>query len=195
MGENMEAIFLLLFGAAVFGLCFLADKLFKRLFRSKKQHSTGRSVRLSKRYGSFGALMVTLGVAGLFAWINGGKWIMGASGGLVLVVGIGLIIYYLTFGIYYDDDSFLYHTFGKRGITYEYGDILGQKLYTASGNIVVELHMKDGNTVIVQATMDGSFDFLDEAFAGWCRQTEHDPEQCDFHDPSNSLWFPDMEEL
>lgn len=191
----MEILFLILFAGAMFGLCFLVDKLFKKLFRSKKQHSTGRSVRLSKRYGSFGVLMVTLAVASIFAWLNGAEWILGAGGGLVLVVGIGLIVYYLTFGIYYDDDGFLFHTFGKPGITYEYGDILGQKLYTASGNIVVELHMKDGNTVAIQATMDGPFPFLDEAFAGWCRQTEHDPDACEFHDPSSSLWFPTMEDL
>lgn len=191
----MDILFILLFGAAVFGLCFLIDRLFKKLFRSQKQHVTGRSVRLTKRYGSFGALMVTLGVASIFAWLNGAEWILVAGGCLVLVVGIGLIVYYLTFGIYYDDDSFLYHTFGKRGVTYEYGDIIGQKLYTASGNIIVELHMKDGKTVAIQSTMDGPYDFLDEAFAGWCRQTEHDPENCEFHDPSNSQWFPMMEDL
>lgn len=190
----MEILFILMFGAAVFGLCFLADRLFKKLFRSKKQHLTGRSVRLSKRYGSFGALMVTLAFAGIFSWLNGAEWILGAGGALILVVGIGLIVYYLTFGIYYDDDSFLYHTFGKHGITYQYGDILGQKLYNASGNIVVELHMNDGKTVLLQATMDGPFAFLDEAFAGWCRQTEHDPEACDFHDSQNSRWFPMMED-
>ena len=191
----MEILFLLLFAAAMFGLCFLADFLFKKLFRSKKQHISGRSVRLSKRYGAFGALMVTLGVAGIFAWLNGDVWVLGAGGGLVLLFGIGLIVYFMTFGIYYDDDGFLYHTFGKRGITYDYGDILGQKLYTASGNIVVELHMKDGNTVAIQATMEGPFAFLDEAFEGWCRQTEHDPDNCEFHDPANSLWFPEMEDL
>ena len=26
--------------------------------------------------------------------------------------------------------------------------------------------------------------------AFWCRQTGRDPESCDFHDPSQSLWFP-----
>lgn len=191
----MDILFILLFGAAMFGLCFLVDILFKKLFRSKKQHITGKSVRLTKRYGSFGALMVTLAVASIFAWLNGAEWILGAGGGLILIVGIGLIVYYLTFGIYYDDDSFLYHTFGKRGVTYEYGDIIGQKLYTASGNIVVELHMKDGKTVAIQSTMEGPYTFLDEAFAGWCRQTEHDPENCEFHDPSNSQWFPTMEDV
>lgn len=191
----MEVLFLLLFCGAMFGLCFLVDRLFKKLFRSKKQHSTGCSVRLSKRYGAFGVLMITLAVAAVLAWLDGGQWILAAGAGLILVVGVGLIVYYLTFGIYYDEDSFLYHAFGKPGVTYEYDQIVGQKLYNASGNIVVELHMKDGNTITIQSTMDGPYAFLDEAFAGWCRQTEHDPEGCDFHDPSNSRWFPTMEDL
>ena len=190
----MEILFMVLFAGFVFGLCFLTDRLFKKLFRSKKQHRSGRSVRLSKRYGSFGILMVTLAFAAIFAWLNGSEWILGVGGGLILLVGLGLIVYYLSFGIYYDEDSFLYNTFGKRGVSYEYGDIVGQKLYTASGNTVVELHLKDGKTVAVQEAMDGPFAFLDEAFAGWCRQTEHDPEKCEFHDPSNSLWFPMMED-
>lgn len=190
----MEFLFLFLFCGVMFGLCFLVDKLFKKLFRSRKQHITGRSVRLTKRYGAFGVLMITLAVACIFGSINSGEWVLGAAGGLILVVGVGLVVYYVTFGIYYDDDSFLYQTFGKRGVTYEYGDILGQRLYDASGNIVVELHMKDGNTVILQASMDEPTAFLNEAFAGWCRQTEHDPENCDFHDPGNGLWFPAMEE-
>lgn len=191
----MEIIVICVLAAVVFGLCFLVDFLFKKLFRNKRQHQTGRSVRLTKRYGSFGVLMVTLSAAAIFACVNGSGWVMGAGGGVILAVGIGLIVYYLTFGIYYDDDEFLYCTFGKKGITYEYGDIRGQKLYTASGSIIVELHMADGNTVAVQSTMEGAFPFLDEAFAGWCRQTEHDPEHCDFHDPANSQWFPTVEDL
>ena len=191
----MEIIAILLMGAAVFGLCFLVDHLFKKLFRSKQQHKSGRSVRLSKRYGSFGVLMITLSAAAIFACINGSGWIMGAGGGLILAVGVGLVVYYLTFGIYYDDDGFLYHTFGKKGVTFEYGDIVGQKLYMASGNVIVELYLKDGSTLAVQSAMEGTYPFLDEAFAGWCRQTEHDPENCPFHDPANSRWFPDMEEL
>lgn len=190
----MEILFMVLFAGFVFGLCFLTDRLFKKLFRNKKQHLSGRSVRLSKRYGSFGVLMVTLSFAAIFAWLNGAEWILGVGGGLIMLVGIGLIVYYLSFGIYYDEDSFFYKSFGKRGVTYEYGDIVGQKLYTASGNTVVELHLKDGKTVAVQEVMDGPYAFLDEAFAGWCRQTEHDPEKCEFHDPANSLWFPMMED-
>lgn len=191
----MEFIFLLIVAALVFGVCFLVDLLFKKLFRSKPQHRSGRSVRLSKRFGAFGALMLVLGLAAIFACINGSGWILGAGGGLIMVVGIGLIVYYLSFGIYYDDDSFYLNNFGKKGVTYDYEDIVGQRLYTASGNIIVELHLKDGRTVGLQSMMEGVYPFLDEAFAGWCRQTEHDPENCDFHDPSRSQWFPMVEDL
>lgn len=191
----MEFVVIAAVAAVMFGLCFLADHLFKKLFRSKKQHNTGRSVRLSKRYGAFGTLMLVLSVAAVFGWINGGGWILGAGGGLIALVGLGLIVYYLTFGVYYDDDSFLLNTFGKKAVTYDYEDIVGQKLYNASGNVLIELYMKDGRSLGLQSNMDGVYPFLDEAFAGWCRQTEHDPENCPFHDPSNSKWFPEMEDL
>lgn len=191
----MKFVFLLLVAALVFGICFLVDTLFKKLFRSRKQHQSGRSVRLSKRFGAFGALMIVLGMAAIFAWINGSEWVLGAGGGLIILVGVGLIVYYLSFGVYYDDDSFYLNTFGRKGSTYDYEDIIGQRLYTASGNVIFELHLKDGRTICLQSAMDGVYPFLDEAFAGWCRQTEHEPDACDFHDPSQSQWFPMVEDL
>ena len=57
-----------------------------------------------------------------------------------------------------------------------------------------KVYLKDGSTVSLQSTMDGVYPFLDTAFAGWCLQTGRDPESCDFHDPSKSLWFPPVEE-
>jgi hypothetical protein len=191
----MDFVFILMVAAVVFGLCFLADRLFKKLFRNQRQHSSGRSVRLNKRMCTFGIMMIVLGVVAVFACLNGSGMVLGAGGGLIIVVGIGLIVYYMSFGIYYDEDSFYLNTFGRKGISYDYEAIQGQRLYTASGNVVVELHMKDGRTVGLQSAMDGVYPFLDEAFAGWCRQTEHDPENCDFHDPSNSIWFPVVEDL
>lgn len=191
----MKYLFILIIAALVFGVCFLVDLIFKKLFRNTRQHKSGRSVRLSKRFATFGLLMAVLGVAAFFAWLRGSELILAIGGGIIFVVGVGLIVYYMSFGIYYDDDRFHLSTFGKKGKTYDYEEIIGQRLYTASGNVVVELHMKDGRTVALQTMMDGAFPFLDEAFYGWCRQTEHDPENCDFHDPSKSLWFPMLEDL
>ena len=59
----MEYVALLIIAAAIFGLCFLADKGFTKAFRGTKQHRSGRSVRLNKRYGSIGLLIAVLGIA------------------------------------------------------------------------------------------------------------------------------------
>ena len=110
-------------------------------------------------------------------------------------MGIALAVYYLSFGIFYDEETLLLQRFGKKDVTYHYKDILGQKLYLVQGgNIVVELHMTDGSAVSVQSTFDGVYPFLDAAFYAWCRQTGRNPERCDFHNPSQSLWFPPAEE-
>ncbi len=184
----------LIIAALTFGVCFLVDKGFSKKFRNKDQHKTGLSVRLSKKYGSFGLILIALGVAAIFSAINGNGWVLGAGGGVVLVVGIGLLVYYMTFGVFYDEDSFVLTTFGKRSTTYRYDQIRGQLLYNASGNILIELHMEDGRTVGLQAGMVGVYPFLDKAFFSWCRQRGLDSENCEFHDPEKSLWFPMMEE-
>ena len=113
----------------------------------------------------------------------------------VLCIGCALIVYYLSFGIFYDADSFIMTSFPKGSRTYRFSDILHQKLYLIQGgSMVVELHMADGSAVSIQSAMDGAYPFLDHAFAAWCRQTGRSPEGCDFHDPANSLWFPTVEE-
>ncbi len=113
-----------------------------------------------------------------------------------LDTALALAVYYLSFGLFYDGESFLYSRFGKKDQVYLYKDILGQKLYLIQGGgTVVELHMTDGSTVSLQSSMDGVYPFLDTAFAGWCLATGRDPESCDFHDPSQSLWFPTVEDV
>ena len=183
------AVFILV-AAATFGICYLFDKGFQKYFRNKKQHRSGLAVRLPKVYSIAGVL---LSVLGAIAVINGiaEHNILLYGGLLVLLLGVCLCIYHLSFGIFYDEDSFVHTTFGKKDVTYRYSDILGQKLYVITGgSIVVELHMADGNTVSVQSTMNGAYPFLDAAFAGWCRLKAIDPQACEFHDPANHLWFP-----
>ena len=55
--------------------------------------------------------------------------------------------------------------------------------------------MKDGSAVSVQSVFDGVYPFLDTAFDGCCLETGRDPHSCDFHDPSQSLWFPTVEDV
>lgn len=190
----MEFIAIMLIAAAVFGLCYLVDKAFTKAFRSKAQHRSGKAVRAPKRYGIFGVLLTVVGILAICIGVTDG-WVLLGGGIIVLLMGVGLAVYYLSFGVFYNDDSILYARLGKKDVTYEYREILGQKLYLVQGgSIVVELHMADGATIILQSTMDGVYPFLDAAFAGWCSQTGKNPDDCDFHDPSQSLWFPTVEE-
>lgn len=191
----MQFVAILLVAAVIFGLCYLVDKAFSKLFRSKAQHMSGMAVRASKRYGLFGVLLTVLGIMALISSRSEGSVLL--WGGLVvLILGICLCVYYLSFGIFYDGETLLYTRLGKKSQTYRFGDIVGQKLYIIQGgSTLVELHMADGNAVSVLSTMDGAFPFLDTAFAAWCLQTGRDPQSCDFHDPSQSLWFPTVEDV
>ena len=191
----MTFFLILLIAAAVFGLCFAVDKAFTKLFRSKAQHRSGMAVRANKRYGLFGVILSVLGIMAICVGIADGSVLLW-GGVIVLLMGAALAVYYLSFGVFYDGETFLLSRFGKKEVTYRFSDIKGQKLYLVQGgNVVIELHMADGNTVSLQSTMDGVYPFLDTAFAAWCLQTGRDPQSCDFHDPSQSLWFPPVEDI
>ena len=189
----MEALGVLLIAALVFGVCFLIDKGFTRLFRSQAQHKSGLAVRLNKKYGAFGLIMFVLGLSAIFTGIGDG-WVLIAGGALIAAAGIALVVYYMTFGVFYDADSFILTTFGKKSTTYRYADIKSQQLYNSYGQILIELHMTDGRNVQLQAAMTGVYPFLDKAFSAWCAQKGLREEDCTFHDPANSCWFPPTEE-
>lgn len=191
----MTVILILLIAAAVFGVCFLVDRAFAKLFRSKAQHRSGKAVRANKRYGLFGVILSVLGIMAICVGIADGSVLLW-GGIIVLLMGLGLAVYYLSFGVFYDGETFLLSRFGKKDVTYRFSDIQGQKLYLVQGgNVIIELHMTGGGIVSLQSTMDGVYPFLDTAFAAWCLQTGRDPQSCDFHDPSQSLWFPTVEDV
>lgn len=190
---DLDIASIVLVACAVFGICFLADKGFTKIFRGKVQHSSGLSVRLSKRYGSIGLIIAVIGLAAVFAGFSEG-WVLGTGGIILILTGIGLVTYYMTFGIFYDEDSFVLTTFGKRSAEYRYGDIKAQQLYVSYGNVIIELYMNDGRTVQLQSRMNGVYPFLDKAFEMWVQQTGRKREECTFHDPDNSIWFPALED-
>ncbi len=186
----MNLFSIVLVAAATFGICYLLDRGFIRLFRNKAQHRSGKSVRVSKRYGSFGLILCVLGIAAVLSGLTGGAVLL-AGGVIVFLIGCCLIGYYMSFSIFYDDDSFILTTFGRKSVTYRFGDIRHQKLYLIQGGgIVIELHLADGQSVSIQSAMDGAYPFLDHAFFCWCRQTRRESAGCAFHDPANHLWFP-----
>ena len=179
--------------AAVFGICCLVDKGFTKLFRGKVQHQSGRSVRLIKRYGSIGVILFAFGTAAIFMGINNAEWVLVGGAALLVLGGIALVTYYLSFGIYYDEDSLIFSRFGKPSVTYYFKDIRSQQIYLASGNVVVELHMADGSHFQVHTGMVGMGAFMDYAFEAWLEQTGRKLEDCTWYDPDNSCWFPPYE--
>ena len=190
----MQAIVILLIAALVFAICWGVDKLFTGLFRSKAQHRSGLAVRASKRYGIFGVMFSVLGILGITTGMVGEQVLLWA-GVVVLLMGIGLAVHYLSYGIFYDGESFLLCRFGRRSQEHRYSEIVSQKLYVITGgSTVIELTLTDGSTVSVQSTMEGVYPFMDTAFAGWCLETGHEMDQCDFYDPSKSWWFPHEKE-
>ena len=190
----MGLLSVILVVAVVFGLCYLVDKGFTKIFRSKVQHLSGKSVRLSKRYGSIGIIMFALGVAAAFMGGNDRDWLLMGGGCVLVLGGIALVTYYMSFGVYYDEDTFLISSFGKSSAAYSFKDIRCQQLYAATGNIVVELHMHDGRHFQVHTGMTGMYPFMDHAFSAWLQQTGRTAEDCPWYDPDNSCWFPPMED-
>ena len=189
----MELIAVVIVAALVFGICFLVDKGFTRLFRSQAQHFSGLAVRLNKRYGSIGLLLGVLGLVAVFIGLPG-DWVLIIGGAVVLLMGAGLVVYYMNYGVFYDEDTFLFMTLGKKNVTYRYADITAQQLYNNQGHMLIELHMADGKVVQLQSTMNGCYAFMDHAFAAWCHQTGKTQEDCPFYNPENSCWFPPVEE-
>ena len=123
----MTFFLILLIAAAVFGLCFAVDKAFSKLFRSKAQHRSGMAVRANKRYGLFGVILSVLGIMAVCVGISDGPVLLW-GGIVVLLMGAALAVYYLSFGVFYDGETFLLSRFGKKEVTYRFSDIKGQKL-------------------------------------------------------------------
>ena len=75
---------ILLVAAFVFGICFVVDKGFSKVFRSKPEHKSGLSVRLNKKYGSIGLIVVVIGIAALF--VQDGGWLLAVGGVLLRII-------------------------------------------------------------------------------------------------------------
>jgi hypothetical protein len=189
----MGIVTILIICALVFGVCFLIDKGFTKLFRSQAQHFSGKAVRLNRRYGSIGLLIAVVGLIGLFMGLPE-DWVLIVGGALVVLMGIGLVVYYMGYGVFYDENSFLFMTLGKQTKTYYYNAIRAQQLYNNQGHLLIELHMSDGNVIQLQSTMNGCYEFMDHAFAAWLKQTGKKKEDCPYYDPDNSCWFPPVNE-
>lgn len=188
----MDLILLL---AGTFGLLFLADKGLTKLFRSKEQHRSGTAVRLKKHYGIFSIALMVLGVLALMAHFTQVNYVLLIGGIILIPMGAVLGVYYMTHGVFYDDDSFLYTTFGNKSVSYRYCDIESQKLFAIQGgSFLVDLSMADGTSVSIQTSMEGAPAFLDKAGHARLRQLGLNEKDCPWFEPAEARWFPEEEE-
>lgn len=185
----MEVILLI---GITFLLCWLIDKGFTKIFRSKPQHVSGKAVRLNKYFALGGLILSVLGISAILTGIT--QSVLLCIGGIiVLLTGVGMIAWYMSFGVFYDGESFLLTSFGRKSTAYRYAQIRGQQLYNNRGHILIELHLTDGQVLHLQHNMTGVSAFMDTAYTGWCAQRGLGEDQS-FHDPDNSCWFPPMED-
>ena len=180
--------------AATFGVLFLGDWLFRKYFRREHEYQTGMVVHLNKRLLVAGVLLAALGVAMLGQMAKGFSWVLVLAAAILEIMGIGLLIYYNSFGVFFDLDTFIYRNFRQKAKTYRYEDIVSQQLFTTAGGIMVELDLADGRTLSLQQNMDGMYAFLDHACFARLRQLGQEPRECKWFDKSQSCWFPPREE-
>lgn len=186
---------LILLFAGTFGVLFLLDKGLTKLLRSRKQHQSGNAVRLRKHYGIIAIALMVLGVIAIMAHFTEPNYLL-LIGGVLLIPGGGVLgVYYMTHGVFYDEESFLYTSFGNKSVSYRYADIELQKLYAVQGGShVVELYMQGGSSVSIQTNMEGAMPFLDKASRARLRQLGLDAKEQTWFDPADGRWFPEEEE-
>ena len=181
----MFYILLAIFAAAIFGICFLIDRLCRRLFPKDGR----KAVTMPRRTAVFGILLTALGFAALFLFWSQLTVFFRIAAALVLGLGIFLLVQYFSFSIRYDSQGFTFRTLGKRPLTAQYGDILGQTSLLTRSGVNSSLHLKDGEVPIFSAQV-GAKEFLKTAFAAWCELKEIDPDTVE-NNPDYLVYFPE----
>ncbi len=185
----MKYLFLGLFAAAVFGLCWAVDRLLQKLFPKDERQRSGKAVRLPRRSSILGVGLSFVAVAMEIRFFEALEWYMHLAAILVLIVGIFLLVQYFSFSIYYDDEGFTYRDLRRKATSHRYGDILGQRSLLTKAGVNTVLCLPDCEIPLYSA-MQGAGEFLHHAFYLWCEATNTDPETVK-NNPTYMTWFPE----
>lgn len=183
----MKYVLLVLFLAAVFGLCFLADRGIGKVQAWAQRRPV---VRLPLHYPVLSLLLLL--AAPVSAWYGLTHAAPLFFVGAVLLAGISLYAAwtYRRTGIDYTGDHFTFRS-GRQKKTFQFRQIQGQRVAISRGKSCLVLCTEEGN-VVLYSNMQGFTAFLEVAYAGWCRQRGLDPQAQDWHDPQDHRWFPDQ---
>lgn len=183
-----------LFMAAVFGLCFLVDKLIQKVTHAPGKAPAGSVVRPARANIIWGVLLFVIGMAGALFLQKELGWIAVAAGLLLVLMGGYLIIIYCGTSIYYDEESFLYRQPGKRPAQYRFSQIRGERALLTRGGVNATLYLENGGEVNLYSSMQGTRPFLYAAYQGWCSGRGLNPDQNPPPNPDAMVWFPEPEE-
>lgn len=188
----MKYVLYFLLVAVIFGLIALVDFIFRKLFPGESAMKQGKAVRMPRYSFILGLILTLLGVIGLLyipyrremaLWL--GCWV-------VLLMGAYLLVNFCRFGIFYDDERFVYRTLTRKAKTYRYSDIQSQRSFLARSGYNTILYVA-GDEIQLYAAMQGLSDFLNKAFFRWCAQKGVDPDTVETN-PDMLLFFPDPDE-
>ena len=183
----MKYVILVLFLAAVFGLCLLIDRGIGKVQAWAQRRPV---VRLPLRYPVLSLLLLI--AAPFSAWYGLAHAAPQFLAGAALLAGTSLyaIWTYGRTGIDYTSDHFTFRA-GRSQKTFRYSQIQGQRVAISPRKSCLVLCTDQGN-VVLDSNMQGFTAFLDAAYAGWCHQNGLDPQNQDWHDPKDHRWFPDQ---
>ena len=176
----MFYVFLALFCACVFGLCFLVDRL---LSRGKKQAADAKTVRQPRRSVVIGVILLVVGIY-IALFVPG---LLRVGGVVIALLGAVLLLSFCSFSVQYDDEGFTCRTLrGEK--RYQYNQIRGEQALATRGGITVILFVGD-DAVELSEAMQGVRPFLSHAYYARCRQLNIDPETCPPPAPEALVWF------
>ena len=183
----MFYVYIALFCAVIFGLCYLVDRL---LSRGRSKTAPERTVRQPRRAFVIG---VVLAVAGVFIalFVPG---LLGVGGGiLIALLGAVLVLSFFSFTIEYDGEGFTCRTL-RGSKRYQYSQITGEQALATRGGIHVMLYVA-GDGVELSEAMQGARAFLSHAYYARCRQKGIAPEDCPPPAPEALVWFEEPERV
>ena len=189
----MKYVFLLLFMAAVFGVCRAVDLLIRKFAPKIPQRESGKAVRLPHRSIVFGILLTFFGIASLIGFFEQMKALYRVACIAVTAMGVFLLVQYGSFGVFYDAESFVYRTLRRGKHLFRYGEIIGQRSLLTRSGVNTVLLLRNDEQVVLSESMDGVREFLQFAFHRWCEATGTDPETVK-NNPEMLTYFPETEE-
>lgn len=175
--------------ALVFLICFGIDKLVQRLFPKTELEKGKNVVRPARRSAVFGVILTFAAVAVTVFRISKEPDVLLLLGcAVAFILGVILLVSYFSFAIYYDNESFLYRSYGRKR-EFHYGQIRGQRTLMTRGGYNAVLFVDD-TEIDLYSSMQNVNVFLGKAFYRWCEQKGIDPNSVE-NNPRMMSWFPD----